>query len=111
MLAHRVHDRSYYEWMKVGSRRSAVAVVPFLVEIVAPRSVLDVGCGTGSWLKVFQEHGVEDTLGLDGDWVDRSLLEIGADQFRATDLRRDFNVGRRFDLALCLEVAHYFPAE
>jgi SAM-dependent methyltransferase len=104
-------SKSYYEWMKVGSRRSATAVVPFLMELLDPRSVLDVGCGTGSWLKVFQEHGVEDVLGLDGDWVDRSLLEIGTDQYRAADLEDDLRVERRFDLALCLEVAHYLPEE
>jgi SAM-dependent methyltransferase len=86
-------------------------VVPFLMELLEPRSVVDVGCGTGSWLKVFQEHEVADVLGLDGEWVDQSLLEIGADHFRAADLPDDLLLERRFDLALCLEVAHYIPAE
>jgi SAM-dependent methyltransferase len=97
--------------MKVGSRRSAAAVVPFLVELLEPRSVVDVGCGTGSWLKVFCEHGIDDVLGLDGNEIDPSLLEIGADEFRVVDLRDDLRLDRRFDLALNLEVAHYLPAE
>lgn len=85
--------------------------MPVLIELLEPGSVVDVGCGTGSWLKVFQEHGVADILGLDGEWVDRSLLEIAPEQFRAADLPDDLALGRRFDLALCLEVAHYIPEE
>jgi ubiquinone/menaquinone biosynthesis C-methylase UbiE len=33
-----------------GSRRSAVIAVPLLIDLFEPRSVLDVGCGTGVWL-------------------------------------------------------------
>jgi len=97
--------------MKVGSRRSAKVVVPFLMELLAPRSVVDVGCGTGSWLKVFQEHGVEDVLGLDSVAVEPSLLEIEPDRFLTADLRDGIQLDRRFDLALCQEVAQYVPAE
>jgi SAM-dependent methyltransferase len=103
--------RDYYEWMKVGSRRSAKVVVPFLMELLAPRAVVDVGCGTGSWLKVFQEHGVDDVLGLDSVAVEPSLLEIEPDRFRTADLREGIQLDRRFDLALCQEVAQYVPVE
>jgi SAM-dependent methyltransferase len=97
--------------MRVGSRRSALAVVPLLVELLEPRSVVDAGCGTGSWLKVFQEHGVEDVLGFDGEGVPRSLLEIGDEQFLVADVLARPDLGRRFDLALCLELAQFLPAE
>jgi SAM-dependent methyltransferase len=104
-------SESFYAWMRVGSRRSALAVVPFLMELLDPRSVVDAGCGTGSWLKVFQEHGVEDVLGFDGEGVPRSLLEIDEEQFRIADVLDEPRLGRRFDLALCMELAHYLPAE
>jgi SAM-dependent methyltransferase len=100
----------FYEWMRVGSRRSAGVIVPFLMELLKPRSVLDAGCGTGSWLKVFQEQGVADFVGLDNEGVPQSLLEIAPHRFRAVDLSREFDLERRFDLALCLEAAHYIPA-
>ena len=104
-------SRDFYEWMKVGSRRSATAIVPFLVDLLEPHSVVDFGCGTGSWLKVFQEHGIDDVLGLDGGEIDAALLEIEPGQFRRTDLRDSLRLERSFDLALCLEVAHYLPPE
>lgn len=73
-------------------------------------SVLDVGCGTGTWLKVFQEsyEGIE-VLGIDGAYVDRDQLVIDEKNFKPRDLREPFNLQRRFDLVLCLEVAEHLP--
>jgi SAM-dependent methyltransferase len=102
---------SFYEWMKVGSRQSAKLVVPHLMELVEPKSVVDVGCGTGSWLEVFREHGVGDVLGYDADGVPRSLLEIAEEEFRVADVTREIEPERRFDLALCLEVAQFNPKD
>ncbi len=98
-------DVDYPSWLR-GSRESAAVVVPLLLDEIAPRSVVDVGCGLGAWLGVFVERGVSDVLGLDGPWVDQTLLEIPAAAFRVADLREPLRVGRRFDLALSLEVAH-----
>lgn len=92
-------------------RRSVEAIVPSLLEWVRPQAVVDVGCGVGSWLAVFQQHGVSNVLGLDGAWVDRSLLEIAADKFLVTDLASPVTLDRVFDLALSLEVAEHLPAK
>src|SRR5262245_639668 len=50
------------------ARSSAVAIVPLVMELIAPKSVVDVGCGLGPWLATFARHGVSDFLGLDGEW-------------------------------------------
>ena len=50
--------------------RAAEVVVPLLLDMFKIESVLDVGCGTGTWLKVFQDQGVKDYLGIDGSYVD-----------------------------------------
>lgn len=98
-------DVDYPSWLS-GSRESAAVLVPLMMEEIAPRSVVDVGCGLGAWLAVFAEHGVHDVVGLDGPWVDQKLLEIDAAAFRVADLAEPLDLGRRFDLALCLEAAH-----
>lgn len=103
-----LYDREYYEWLRPGVRRSAEAVVPLIVDLVRPASVVDVGCGTGTWVAVFSEHGVSDVLGIDGDWV-RPFLEIPESRFRSADISAPVNVGRSFDLAVCLEVAEHLP--
>lgn len=86
-------------------------VVPLLIQLTKPKSVLDVGCGTGTWLNVFDENGVKDFLGVDGDFVNRSLLKIKTDNFIPVDLRKPLDLKRRFDLVVCLEVAEHLSIE
>jgi SAM-dependent methyltransferase len=107
----RSYSREFYLHQQDGSLRSARRVLPHLVELVKPRSIVDVGCGVGTWLKAAAELGVDDTAGLDGAYVDRSMLQIRPEQFTATDLTRPFRVGRTFDAALSLEVAEHLPEE
>lgn len=100
----------FVSWLD-GSYESATGVVPLLLATLQPRSVVDVGCGLGAWLAVFREHGIVDVLGFDGPWVDRQQLRIPREAFVAADLREAIAAPRRFDLALCLEVAHLIEPE
>lgn len=86
-------------------------VVPIVLELFRPGSVVDVGCGLGAWLATFQEHGVSDILGIDGDYVDKEMLYISPQDFKTIDLNRPFTLNRTFDLAVCLEVAEHLQAE
>ena len=70
-------------------------------------SVVDVGCGNGSWLSVFRELGVQRIFGVDGDWIESDRLLIPADCFRRMPLDRDLAIGGAFDLAVSLEVAEH----
>jgi SAM-dependent methyltransferase len=94
-----------------GSRRSARLVVPMIMELVRPKRVVDVGCGRGTWLAAFRDHGAEEILGIDGEYVDRQRLEIAAHEFLACDLSSPIAIDRRFDLAVSLEVAEHLPEE
>jgi SAM-dependent methyltransferase len=105
------YDKNYFDRLRAGTRRSAQVVVPLLINIFRPRSVVDVGCGTGVWLSAFEERGIKDIFGIDGPWVDREQLEIVRDRFLVHDLTAKFSLGRSFDLVLCLEVAEHLPPE
>lgn len=86
-------------------------IVPLLIQLFQPSSLVDVGCGLGNFLKVFCDHGITDVVGVDGEWVDRSKLYCAEACFVTRDLEQPLDVGRRFDLVLCLEVAeHISPA-
>src|SRR5437762_9386342 len=69
-----VYDRDFFSAIQDGSRSSANEIVPRLMELLHPTSVVDVGCGTGSWLSVVRDQGVKDVLGIDGDYVDRKQV-------------------------------------
>lgn len=103
------YAREFYDDLGATALPSARRIVPILVELLAPSSVIDVGCGDGSWLSVFRESGVTDALGLDGDWVDDNQLKIPAECFQRTALDQPFHIDKRFDLAMCLEVAEHLP--
>jgi SAM-dependent methyltransferase len=105
-----VYDDAYYRKLRESGRRSARVVVPLVLDLVHPQSVVDVGCGVGTWLAVFSELGVDEVLGIDRD-IDRELLEIPPDRFRPFDLEEPLRLDRRFDLVLSLEVAEHLSAE
>jgi hypothetical protein len=92
----------FFNSIREGSQRSAAAVVPHVVGRFEPKTVVDIGCGEGLWGKAFEDAGCE-VLGLDGhpDPV------IQAQSVDLTDMLPTFE--RRFDLAVCLEVAEHLP--
>jgi len=102
-----VYDAAFYAELSDEVRSSAEVVVPIVLDLLAPRSILDVGCGHGSWLRVFEEFGVTDVLGADGPHVSRDELEIAPHSYLAHDLGAPLSLGRNFDLVVCLEVAEH----
>jgi SAM-dependent methyltransferase len=106
-----LYTDEFFDREREGARRSARIVVPLVRDLVEPRSVVDVGCGQGTWLAVFRDYGVEDVLGIDGEYVHRSKLEIPEELFLPLDLRQPFQLERRFDLVVSLEVAEHLPRE
>jgi SAM-dependent methyltransferase len=93
-----------------GSRRSAERVVPLVIEITGAQTVVDLGCGPGDWLAEFARHGAAAILGVDGPWVPATAVRIPKESFVGFDLCSPFQSERRFDLAVCLEVAEHLPA-
>lgn len=107
----KTYTRNFYQNQRERSRISAQEIVPLLLELIHPRSVVDIGCGSGAWLSVFRENNIEDIYGLDGDWVDQEMLFIPSDRFEQIDLKDPIRLDRQFDLAISLEVAEHIPEE
>lgn len=120
MFGRNLYSRKFFAHLREGSAASARTLVPIVLEIHPARSMVDVGCGIGGWVKAFAEHGVANAIGIDGTYVDRKQLLIAENQFIARDLNRELDVAGlcrrhgdngRFDLAISLEVAeHLEPA-
>jgi SAM-dependent methyltransferase len=106
-----LYGADFFRGQCEGSKRSAKIVLPLVLNLVPARSVIDIGCGVGTWLAAAGELGIDDVLGVDGDHVDPRQLQIDAARFAAHDLSAPFTAPRRFDLALCLEVAEHLPKE
>jgi len=84
-------------------------IVPLLIDFIQPASVVDVGCGIGTFLNQFKENGIENLLGFDGEWLNIDLLEkyIDKSKVQIVDLQNTISIDRKFDLAISLEVAEH----
>lgn len=109
MTAH-AYDNEFFDYVEIGARRSARRFIPLLLEHFTLHSVLDVGCGRGVWLNEWQQQGVTDICGIDGDYVDLNKLDIPKNRFKAANLAEPLHLGRKFDLVQSLEVAEHIPA-
>jgi SAM-dependent methyltransferase len=110
MQAKEHYSPAYFNSIREQSRASAAVVASLVVQRLQPRSVVDVGCGTGAWANAFKKAGVPDVLGIDGEYCQRASVEIAPDEFMAADLTRLIELPRRYDLAVCLEVAEHLEA-
>ncbi len=94
---------------------SADRMLSMVLEKLPPvNSVVDVGCGLGTWLLIFLklQNKQVDILGIDGPWMDPDLLVIPKDSFLAVDLSLETpRIERKYDLAISLEIAEHLPPE
>lgn len=105
------YTEDFYNYHKEEARRSAKEIVPLVLEMIPCKNVVDVGCGNGTWLKVFQEYGVEEILGVDGDYVTPDILVIPKEKFLYFNLQTPLQLNQQFDLVVSLEVAEHLSAE
>ena len=106
-----MYNNNFYLTYYSGSRRSAQEIVPLIVDMLNPKSVVDVGCGLGTWLEIFLDQGIDDILGIDGSWVNTELLKIPEEKFFKFDLKNPLFIDRKFDLAISLEVIEHLPPD
>jgi len=109
-VSKKIYDKNFYE-DRSDSVRSAKKIVPYLLEITNAKSVVDIGCGNGAFLSIFEKNGIEDYLGVDGKWVDEKYLRIPSAKFLSADFERPFEMDKVFDLAISLEVAEHISKE
>lgn len=109
-MAQSAYDQQFFQSLSNASRQSAEIIVPIVLSYLPPvNTILDIGCGTGAWLKVFQEHTKAQITGVDGPWVDKKQLHIQPDEFIASDLTNYQGDKTIYDLVICLEVAEHLP--
>jgi hypothetical protein len=102
-------DQSFYARQSTGSEHSAREVLRVLFGFYRPASIVDFGCGVGTWLKAGHELGVGALAGYEGPWVRKEELLLSDIRFVNANVAEPIQT-ERFDLALCIDVAEHIPA-
>jgi SAM-dependent methyltransferase len=87
------------------------AALPMLFPEGLPQSILDVGCGKGTWLSAAINLGAKDVFGIDGIDIPKEKLHFSSEFFKVCDLTSPIDLNRRFDAVFCFEVAEHLDAE
>lgn len=105
-----LYDQRFYDEQMTPSLASARIYLRHLWHYLQPDSVLDVGCGRGTWLKACKELGAGTLVGYDGPWNDPSQMLDPDIRFQGVDLNERFAPPDKFDLAISLEVGEHLEA-
>ena len=92
------------ESMEKGSIASARTLLEHVMRLTDVGSAVDVGCGIGTFVSTLKEIGVLDAVGIDGEWSPYADIIWNLDD-------GVYVSDRRFDLAICLEVAEHVKKE
>lgn len=104
-----IYGEEFYEDQIGESYIAAKKYINILSNYYEPKSVVDVGCGRGAWLKAFKEAGAKKVVGYDGNWnsqeqmIDKNILFYPVDLNLPIKGESDC----KFDLAISLEVAEH----
>ncbi len=109
MATQKNYNRQFYNSQLTQSGSSANYIVPIINSWFKPKTVVDVGCGVGAWLEVWKiQSNICEIKGLDARFIDKSLMRIDIEnEFIESDLNNELPKLKRFDLAMCLEVAEH----
>lgn len=124
-MSKQVYNNDFYKNRNKKTEYSANTILRIVFEKLSKRnfnSMVDVGCGIGTWLRVAHtNYNVSTIVGLDGDYVPRQYLQIedkyfipsDLEQYHADMILKKFlcEENRKFDIAISLEVAEHISKE
>lgn len=103
----KLYTDNFYSEVQESAHDSAASVLKLLFRDLKCQSVVDLGCAQGEWLATCVRAGIEDVIGVDGEWVSVENLKFSRDKFVCQNLTIPLVLNRRFDLAISLEVAEH----
>ncbi|MCR2049853.1 hypothetical protein NSB25_21590 [Acetatifactor muris] len=108
------YNYDFYATRDCDTKYAADKVLDILANYIDISSAIDVGGGVGTWLKTIQEKfecPAENLLLLEGDYLQKKLLQIDEKSYIAQNLEERIKIEQRYDLAITLEVAEHLTKQ
>ena len=103
-----VYDENFWRQGSLFNYTSAKNVLSLFFQWHKPKSIIDIGCGVGSWLKAAKELGIDDIFGVDINEIDEKYLLVPRKYIEIANLETyKQNNHNRYDLAISIEVAEH----
>ena len=90
-----IYNSAFFDYINQGSTNSAATIIPLVKSYFNVRSVIDLGCGQGAWLRRWRRSGAQEVLGLDGDYVDENALLIDRSELVVSNLANPVDIGEK----------------
>lgn len=104
-----VYNKWFYLNNRYGSFISGFQILKNIIPTFKIKSIVDFGCGTGTWLAAAKSISNVEVLGIDGEYVSKDDLMIDESEFLASDLTCGIILDKKYDLAISVEVAEHLP--
>lgn len=72
-----------------------------------PNSVVDFGCGIGSYLYFFSKFGISKLKGFEGSKKAIELAIINKGYIERCDISKKIDLNEKYDICICFEVAEH----
>jgi glycosyltransferase involved in cell wall biosynthesis/2-polyprenyl-3-methyl-5-hydroxy-6-metoxy-1,4-benzoquinol methylase len=104
-----IYPKEYFEALDKMATGMPARLAKILVDLYNPKSVIDLGCAAGLYLKPFLDRGVH-VLGMDNSNAAREISAVPS-HITIADLRKPLHIEEKFDLAICMEVVEHIEGE
>lgn len=116
-MADLVYDDKFYRRRHLDTQYAAMKILSIVTDglSITQDSIVDIGCGVGTWLKVGKENfGFQRAVGIDGSYVPKKYLQISKEEFVPANLENysvnkilKINNNHKFSIAISMEVAEH----
>jgi len=101
-----IYKGDFYKLRQERTFVSANKILGIIKKYHKFNSMIDFGCGVGTWLRAAEALGVKELEGYEGEWA-REHITGKALNIHFQDFESAFKVNNQFDLAISLEVAEH----
>ena len=106
-----MYDKRYYQSLRSHSYGSATKIIGYLTSFLDVSTVIDFGCGMGTWCLAARELGINKIIGIDQNPYNSEYMLISSDQYLQKDLRNTIDLDMSACIVISVEVVEHIEEE